>query len=97
MSHLKNDCRVYASTCFAQNPGQPSTPAPANERAQVLKNPVPLTIEEDKRTDELRIVSREKATNSNLANIVAGIAQAKQGITLYPHSGASTKFYGGAI
>ncbi|HEX8612051.1 MAG TPA: hypothetical protein VF800_12255 [Telluria sp.] len=86
-----------ASPCFAQIAGQPSTPVAANHDAQALKNPVRLSIEEDKRTDELRIVSREKAANSNIASVVARIAQAHHGATLYLDSVGSTKFYGDSI
>ncbi|CUI05966.1 hypothetical protein BN2497_6709 [Janthinobacterium sp. CG23_2] len=86
-----------ASPCFAQSSGEPAAPVPANERAQAPKNPVPMTIQEDKWADELRIVSREKAANSNIASIIAGIAQAQHGATLYPDGTERTKFYGNVI
>ncbi|MCE3607094.1 hypothetical protein LXA47_26350 [Massilia sp. P8910] len=86
-----------ASPCFAQSSSEPTAPVPANERAQAPKNPVPMTIQEDKWADELRIVSREKAANSNIASIIAGIAQAQHGATLYPDGTERTKFYGNVI
>ncbi|MFB9246083.1 hypothetical protein IV454_06220 [Massilia antarctica] len=56
-----------------------------------------MTIQEDKWADELRIVSREKAANSNMPGIIAGIAQAQHGATLYQDGTDRTKCYGNVI
>jgi hypothetical protein len=86
-----------ASPSCAQDAGQPGAPLAASDSARRPTSPVRLSIEEDKRTDDLRIVSREKAANSTLASVVARIAQAQHGATLYLDSAASTKFYGDSI